>query len=127
MATFKSFGGFLLASTALLGAAPAFAQDAADDQAVEDSGGIGEIVVTAQKRAENAQSVPIAISVFSGSALNERAVTNVSQLTAVAPNFGDVGKWMDWVGLVPGQDNGDYQGSRDQASFEAWKRQASAT
>jgi phenol hydroxylase P3 protein len=43
-----------------------------------------------------------------------------------APNFGDVGQWMAWVGLVPGQDNGDYQGSRDQASFEAWKRQTSA-
>jgi len=42
-----------------------------------------------------------------------------------APNFGDVGKWMDWVGLVPGQDNGDFEGSRDQASFTAWKAQNS--
>ena len=83
MSTGIKFATYLLASTALAVAAPAFAQDAEADQ---DTGGIGEIVVTAQKRAENAQNVPIAISVFTGSALNERAVTNVSQLTAVAPN-----------------------------------------
>lgn len=68
-----------------MAAAPAFAQDAAGaDKA--DTGGITEIVVTAQKRAEKAQDVPIAISVFSGDSLSERAVGNVSQLTAVAPN-----------------------------------------
>ena len=71
----------LLASTALQ---PVFAQDQTPQQ--EDDGGIQEIVVTAQKRAENAQDVPIAISVFSGDDLAERAVGNVSQLSAVAPN-----------------------------------------
>ncbi|MFM5906975.1 MAG: TonB-dependent receptor [Novosphingobium sp.] len=82
MSKLSKFGALLLATTALGFAAPVIAQDAAED----DAGAIGEIVVTAQKRAENAQNVPIAISVFTGSALNERAVTNVSQLTAVAPN-----------------------------------------
>jgi iron complex outermembrane recepter protein len=72
----------LLAGSAL---SPAFAQDqAAPEEA--DTGGIAEIVVTAQKRSEKAQDVPIAISVFSGESLSERAVGNVSQLTAVAPN-----------------------------------------
>ena len=42
------------------------------------------------------------------------------------PNFGDVGKWMDWVGLVPGQDNGDYAMSQDKERFEAWKRQTAS-
>ncbi len=60
-------------STALMlfviGSSPAFAQDAAQDTGKSDQGGIDEIVVTAQKRAERAQDVPIAISVFSGSAV----------------------------------------------------------
>ena len=84
MRYWKSFASLLLASTATMVAAPAFAQDSAG--AEEDTGGIAEIVVTAQKRAESAQTVPIAISVFSGDSLSERAVNNVSQLTAVAPN-----------------------------------------
>lgn len=83
MAISRNFVAILLASSAMGVAMPAHAQDAA---AEEDNGGIAEIVVTAQKRAESAQDVPIAISVFSGDSLAERAVTNVSQLTAVAPN-----------------------------------------
>ncbi|HMT44493.1 MAG TPA: TonB-dependent receptor, partial [Chakrabartia sp.] len=82
MAIFKGFSAVLCASTALALATPAWAQETAD----ENSGGIEDIVVTAQKRAESAQEVPIAISVFSGDALAERAITNVSQLTSVAPN-----------------------------------------
>lgn len=61
---------------------PAIAQES---QAA-DEGGIQEIVVTAQKREENVQSVPIAISAFAGEALAERAVGNVSQLAALSPN-----------------------------------------
>jgi len=86
MANIKKFAAILFASTALVTVSPAFAQDADVAPAEEDTGGIEEIVVTAQKRAESAQDVPIAISVFSGESLSERAVTNVSQLTAVAPN-----------------------------------------
>lgn len=72
-----------LAAAFVLAAAPVHAQDANADQ---DAGGIEEIVVTAQKRAENVQSVPIAISAFGGEALGERAVGNVSQLAALSPN-----------------------------------------
>jgi phenol hydroxylase P3 protein len=43
------------------------------------------------------------------------------------PTYGDVAKWMEWVGLQPGVDNGDYHGSQDEASFEAWKKHQSAT
>jgi len=66
-------------------AAPALAQDA-PPAAAPVVGGIGEIVVTAQKRAENVQDVPIAISAFTSSALQERAVGDVSQLSGLAPN-----------------------------------------
>ena len=77
----------LLASAAMVSAMPAHAQESGEEAApAERSGGIQEIIVTAQKRVESAQDVPIAISVFSGDALSERAVNNVSQLTSVAPN-----------------------------------------
>ncbi|RXR30470.1 TonB-dependent receptor [Sphingobium fluviale] len=48
--------------------------------------GIEEIVVTAQKRAQNVQDVPIAISAFAGDSLKERAVANVSSLSNISPN-----------------------------------------
>lgn len=72
----------LLASTAM---SPAYAQEQAP-QEEKSAGGIQEIVVTAQKRAENVQDVPIAVSAFSSTALQERAVGNVAQLSALAPN-----------------------------------------
>jgi iron complex outermembrane receptor protein len=64
-------------------ASPAFAQ-AQSDTAAE--GGIAEIVVTAQKRTENVQDVPIAISAFTAETLSERSVTSVAQLSNIAPN-----------------------------------------
>jgi iron complex outermembrane recepter protein len=64
-------------------ATPAWSQTAAP---AEDEGGIQEIIVTAQKRTENVQNVPIAISAFAGDALAERAVGNVSQLASLSPN-----------------------------------------
>ena len=45
-----------------------------------------EITVTAQKRSENVQSVPIAISAFTSSSLSERAVASVASLSNIAPN-----------------------------------------
>jgi iron complex outermembrane recepter protein len=78
----RVFAALLLATTALN---PALAQDQA---AQEDNtgGGIQDIVVTAQKRAENVQDVPIAVSAFTSEALQERAVGSVAGLSALAPN-----------------------------------------
>lgn len=56
-----------------------------DDES-DTAGGIKEIVVTAQKRVENVQDVPIAISAFGGTSLKERAVVDVASLGALAPN-----------------------------------------
>ena len=81
----KSIATLLLASTALA-AAPAKAQDEAPTQPTETASGIAEIVVTAQKRVENVQDVPIAISAFTAGALQERAVGSIAQLSAIAPN-----------------------------------------
>lgn len=80
-----SYGLVSIGALAVAIAAPAAAQDAAAPGA-QTQGGIAEIVVTAQKRAENVQDVPIAISAFTASTLQERAVGDVSQLSSLAPN-----------------------------------------
>jgi iron complex outermembrane receptor protein len=49
-------------------------------------GALEEIVVTAQKRAENVQDVPIAVSAFTAETLQERAVTSVAQISDISPN-----------------------------------------
>ena len=46
-----------------------------------------EIVVTAQKREERIQDVPISIQAFSGGALDARGVTNTSQLAETVPSL----------------------------------------
>jgi iron complex outermembrane receptor protein len=70
----------LVCGTAHAQAAPA------TTTATPAEGGIQEIVVTAQKRSENVQNVPIAISAFTANALKERAVGDVSQLSGLSPN-----------------------------------------
>ncbi|KGB55770.1 TonB-dependent receptor [Sphingopyxis sp. LC81] len=64
---------------------PAFAQDAAPTD--EQTGGFGEIIVTAQKRAENLQDVPISATVVSADALASRQIFDPSQLQLVAPSL----------------------------------------
>ncbi|HLV07723.1 MAG TPA: TonB-dependent receptor [Croceibacterium sp.] len=73
-----------LAALACALATPAVAQD--QNPSTATTGGIQEIVVTAQKRAEDVQDVPIAISAFNAEALQERAVGNISALSGITPN-----------------------------------------
>lgn len=46
-----------------------------------------EIIVTAQKRSENIQNVPAAITALSGNALKDRAVARLDDLQTVAPSL----------------------------------------
>lgn len=82
-------GSALCAALAILPNA-AFAQDAgtqpASEQQVDAPQGLADIVVTAQKRAQSIQNVPISISAFTDDTLRERAIGNVSQLSAISPN-----------------------------------------
>ena len=61
----------LLGATAmaLLVANPAYAQTAPQADETSSSDGVGDIVVTAQRQSESLQSVPIAVSAFTGEAL----------------------------------------------------------
>lgn len=52
-----------------------------------DAGGLGEVVVTAQRREESAQNVGIALSVLSGDDLAGKAITNVVDLQNAIPSL----------------------------------------
>ena len=73
----------MLATTALALILPtaAFAQ-AADES---DGSGLEDIIVTAQKREQSMQDVPIAVSALGGEALQANRVVTVSDLGGLAP------------------------------------------
>lgn len=50
------------------------------DQASDDSGPLGEIIVTAQRRSESAQKVPIAVQAFSGDTLSQIGASSAADL-----------------------------------------------
>jgi iron complex outermembrane recepter protein len=72
---------FVALAAALL-PATAFAQTAA-----ADSSGISEIVVTAQRREENLQNVPISVSAFGAEEISKKGLTDVSRLEGLVPGF----------------------------------------
>lgn len=54
-------------------------------------GVLEEVIVTAQKRTENIQEVPISITAFSGEFLEENGIQRVSQVAHITPNFSIAG------------------------------------
>jgi iron complex outermembrane receptor protein len=53
---------------------------------VQSGGGLEEIVVTAQKREENLQQVPIAISAISAETIEKLAIRDARDISGMAPN-----------------------------------------
>ena len=81
---------FLLASAAIgvpLSAGEAAAQVAttAERQTAEEAFETGEIVVTARRRQENLQDVPVTLTAFSGEALQERGIDDFTRLIQATP------------------------------------------
>lgn len=73
----------LLASSCLaVVATPVAAQDAAQDDT-----GLEEIVVTAQKREQNLQTVPVAVTALSSEAIANNRLADFSDLTRAAPSL----------------------------------------
>ena len=60
---------------------------AAGSQAPQPDASIEEIVVTAQRRRENLQDVPITVQAFSAQALESSGVTNAADLARVVPGM----------------------------------------
>jgi iron complex outermembrane receptor protein len=77
----------LLASASIFGLAEGGGAMAADATPADASTGIDEIVVTAQKRSENVQDVPISIVALTGAALQKSGVTTIDSLQHFAPGL----------------------------------------
>lgn len=73
------YAGAAVAAAALTIPGIAFAQSA-------DESTYGDIVVTAQKREERLQDVPLAVSAVSGDMIADRGFANISQLSQMTPN-----------------------------------------
>lgn len=66
---------------------PAYAQEKPKSALSEKDAGLDEIVVTAQRREESLQDVPVAVTAFGADALESARMTNVRNLSGYAPNF----------------------------------------
>ncbi|TXG98140.1 MAG: TonB-dependent receptor, partial [Rhodocyclaceae bacterium] len=64
----------------------AFAQTETDAPAAR-SGGVQEIEVTAQKREENLQKVPVAVTAITSEAIANARIENITDLRSIAPNL----------------------------------------
>ena len=77
----------LIALSLALLASPAMAQAAADETATTDDAAPGDIVVTAQKRKESLQSVPLAVSVLSGERLADASRPSIESAAQLVPSL----------------------------------------
>jgi iron complex outermembrane receptor protein len=77
-----------LATLALCLAQPTLAQSAPIPAGGDSAdGGIADIVVTAQKREERMQNVPVAVTAFSADSLESKGVKSLTDLGAVTPGL----------------------------------------
>src|SRR4029079_27969 len=75
----RSLGVLGAAAATLLGAAPVLAQNSTEK--------LDEIVVTAQKRVERLQDVPLSITVADQAELERQQVNRIADLSRVAPSL----------------------------------------
>ena len=78
--TFVSASVFALAIASI--PAAALAQEAATQQ-----GGLEDIVVTARKRAESVQDIPVAVAAISAETIAKQDLTSLEKVAARTPNF----------------------------------------
>ena len=55
--------------------------------AIAQTGPLEEVIVTAQKRAQSIQDVPISITAFSGNFLEENGIQTIEDVSRMTPNF----------------------------------------
>ncbi len=75
-----------IAAVALVSAGFALGNAKAADSAAASASSLEEITVTAQKRSENVQDVPIAITAFSELTIRAKGITDLHGLTGLVPN-----------------------------------------
>lgn len=95
MRALRQSGAAVALTAVMVAPAAAFAQAAdvppppaeAEASGAQAGGGIEDIVVTAQKRTENLQDVPIAVSAIDGGAIERLHVNNLADVTGSIPNL----------------------------------------
>jgi iron complex outermembrane recepter protein len=104
-----TWNAILLATTALGGMSQAHAQE-------EESGGVGEIIVTATKRAENLQDVPISVQALDAQRLQDLNITDFADYAqhlptlSYSPSYGPGYNRPFMRGVASGE-NGNHSGS----------------
>jgi iron complex outermembrane receptor protein len=72
-------------------AMPAFAQDAVPEEEAPmnygDAGPVGDIIVTAERRATNLQETPLAVTAVTGETLQAAGVAVINDIAATVPNL----------------------------------------
>jgi outer membrane receptor protein involved in Fe transport len=107
-ARWLTWNALLLATTAFGAVPQAWAQ--------ESSGGVGEIIVTATKRAENLQDVPISVQALGQERLEELGITNFTDYAqhlptlSFSPTYGPGYNRPFMRGVASGE-NGNHSGS----------------
>lgn len=74
------------ALVASISAMPAYAQDADATAATAADEGDGDIVVTARRREESLQDVPIAVTAYSGEKLEQQGALDITAIAETTPN-----------------------------------------
>ncbi|RSV54956.1 hypothetical protein [Sphingomonas koreensis] len=91
----RHIAGLALMSAAIALSAPAMAQETPATETAAEETAPGEIVVTARRRAESLQDVPIAISAYDSTALSNLQADQLSGIQYATPNLyldqGDAG------------------------------------
>ncbi|MFA9199779.1 MAG: TonB-dependent receptor [Cypionkella sp.] len=85
----RASSALMPASLAALLAAPAMAQDAVSGTGADDEEEVapGEIVVTAQKRSENLQDIPLSVSALTGESLEMAARPSIESASQMVPSL----------------------------------------
>ncbi len=97
MNNISKWGLFLSCTSAVVGGQPALAQDAVAEEKVPqtdaDTGGYGDILVTAQRREERVQDIPIAITALGGDELSAGGIVSLDSIAPRIPSvyFGSFG------------------------------------
>src|SRR5579863_10742061 len=93
MHTIVRIGGFIaIVGLIAAGGESVSAAEATATGAGDTSGELAEVVVTAEKRAENLEKAPATISVVSGEDLQVRGIDEISEATVLFPSvkFGQI-------------------------------------
>ena len=78
------FSAILLASVSAL---PALAQQASGAAPAAADVTVDQVIVTAEKRPENVQDIPMSVTAFSGAQLEQANIVNATDLARFAPSF----------------------------------------